>query len=97
MTAKTETPRADHYRTEFKRNKETSELIEWLLDECGGVERENAALRERLKKAEALLQECRTWQAGGENGEPLGQNCWTSKYRDFMDRLYAVTKEMSDG
>lgn len=40
-----QTPRADHYRKEFKRRKETSDLIEWILDELAGVERELAALR----------------------------------------------------
>ena len=44
-----ETPRTDHYRTEFKRCKETSDLIEWLLDECAQQER-------RLREAEAQLE-----------------------------------------
>ena len=52
MTAKTETPRANHYRVEFKRHKETSGLIEWLLDEFEHLERENAALRERLSESQ---------------------------------------------
>ena len=40
-----QTPRADHYRKAFKQRKETSDLIEWVLDELAGVERELATLR----------------------------------------------------
>ena len=42
------TPRTDHYRAEFKRRKETSDLIEWMLDEFGQEERRLAAAREEL-------------------------------------------------
>jgi len=41
------TPRTNHYRTEFKRRKETSDLIEWLLDEFAQTETELTALNDK--------------------------------------------------
>ena len=52
-TPQSETPRTDHYRAEFKHRKETSDLIEWLLDEFAQEER-------RLREAEAQLD---AWQS----------------------------------
>jgi len=43
--ASRETPRADHHRVEFKRRKEWSELVEWVVDELGGAERALAAAK----------------------------------------------------
>jgi hypothetical protein len=52
------TPRTDHYRAEFKRRKETSDLIEWMLDEFAQEERrlhakeaECKAMREAIGQA----------------------------------------------
>jgi len=35
----------------------------------------------------ALLVESRRWQALDEFGDPLGPECWTREYRDYMTGL----------
>ena len=50
-----ETPRSDHYRVEFKRRKETSDLIEWIVDELAGVERSIAAAQAELAKQHEIF------------------------------------------
>ena len=37
-----------------------------------------------------LLIESRKWQALGEFGDPLGPECWTPEYTDYMVRLDAA-------
>lgn len=49
----------------------------------------------RLAEVEKLLQECRKWQADGEYGDPLGPECWTPIYADFMSRLDEAIKRSS--
>lgn len=39
---------------------------------------------------QALLVESRRWQAEGEDGDPLGPDCWTKEYADYMKRLDAA-------
>lgn len=44
-----DTPRADHYRKEFARRKDYSDLVRWLLDEFEQTEK-------RLRQAEGEIQ-----------------------------------------
>lgn len=37
-----------------------------------------------------LLVESRKWQSEGEFGAPLGPECWTPEYADYMARLEAA-------
>ena len=56
-----ETPRTDHYRVAFKRRKESSELIGWILDEFAQEERKSATLEHDLSAARCRLVEWDTW------------------------------------
>ena len=56
-----------------------------LYDKCAG---EGCA---RLAIFHALLIESRKWQALGEFGDPLGPECWSPEYADYMRRLDAAT------
>lgn len=44
------TPRADHYRKEFARRKESSDLIRWMLDEFEQTERRLYESEEIIKR-----------------------------------------------
>src|SRR5690242_17416206 len=48
------TPRTDHYRAEFKRRKEHSELVDWLLDEFEQEERGHTVKIYELAQARAV-------------------------------------------
>ena len=60
----TDTPRTDHYRAEFKRRKEGSELISWLLDEFAQEERTVTTLLRDLADARAKAAWAGPWQQG---------------------------------
>ena len=64
MTQPSKTPRTDHYRTEFKRRKETSDLIEWMLDEFAQEERRLSAAQSALAEAEKELKSLRDFKRG---------------------------------
>lgn len=51
------TPRADHYRKEFAKRKESSDLILWMLDEFEQVEREAEELIWALKRTARIIEE----------------------------------------
>lgn len=48
------------------------------------------ALETELEAAKKLLIESRKWQSEGEFGDPLGPECWTPGYADYMGRLEAA-------
>lgn len=52
-------PRADHYRKEFAKRKESSNLIRWMLDEFEQEEERLNKAQERLKNADnAIMVAC---------------------------------------
>ena len=53
------TPRSDHYRAIFKQQKETSDLIKWLLDEFEQEEQQLAAARADLGLCVGALDDIR--------------------------------------
>ena len=67
-----ETPRTDDYRVAFKRRKESSELIGWILDEFAQEERKSATLEHDLaRRAEDVRAATRTLQMANDKIEQL--------------------------
>lgn len=89
------TPRTNHYRTEFKRRKETSDLIEWMLDEFEQTERDLAAAREELERVKRerddfkKMHEKLSWCLKQSDDERLG---YKQRAAQADSRLLAVAE-----